>query len=276
VEVLRLATAELPDDERLTRRVEQLQALAAQLQERAAALPPAPATDVRRQRLERALAVVAKLLTDHADPTAGDRLVSATDVDARVGKHGDFFMGYLLDMAIDADSEIITAINVLPANGAEAADAVTLIAKEEAAQGNDVEGLSMDGAGYNGPVLRELTDPAGLNLDMTVPPPQVPERATFGPERFALTVLENGGGELTCPAGQTTRQRERSANGSGAKYIFKPSQCSACPHRQQCLQNPASKKGRTRNTARCSRRRRRQSMSRRAAPTRRSNASWAK
>jgi hypothetical protein len=154
-------------------------------------------------------------------------------------------MGYLLDMAIDADSEIITAINVLPANGAEAADAVTLIAKEEAAQGNDVEGLSMDGAGYNGPVLRVLTDPAGLNLDMTVPPPQVPQRATFGPERFTLTVLENGGGELTCPAGQTTRQRERSANGSGAKYIFKPSQCSACPQRQQCLQNPASKKGRT-------------------------------
>ena len=43
--------------------------------------------------------------------------------------------------------------------------------QEEAAQGNDVQGLSMDGAGYNGPVLRELTDPEGLNLDVTVPPP---------------------------------------------------------------------------------------------------------
>ena len=81
-------------------------------------------------------------------------------------------MGYLLDVAMDADSEIITAVNVLPANGPEAADAVTLIRQEESAQGNDVAGLSIDGAGYNGPVLRELTDPAGLNLDVTVPPPQ--------------------------------------------------------------------------------------------------------
>src|ERR1039457_3707778 len=81
---------------------------------------------------------------------------------------------------------------LLPANGAEAADAVTLIQQEEAAQANDVQGLSMDGAGYNGPVLRELTDPEGLNLDVTVPPPSPPERPTFGPERFALQVRDNG------------------------------------------------------------------------------------
>jgi hypothetical protein len=94
------------------------------------------------------------------------------DPDARVGKHGQYFAGYLLDLAIDADSELITSLNVLPGNGAEAADALALIAQEEAAQGNDVQELSMDGIGYNGPVLRELTNPEGLNLEVTVPPPQ--------------------------------------------------------------------------------------------------------
>jgi len=245
IETLGQATAELADAERLSRRLEQLQNLARQLRELAASLPAAPAADGKRQRLNRALAVVAKLLADHADSEAGDRLVSGFDADARVGKHGDFYCGFLVDIAMDADSEIITSLNVLAANGAEAADAITLIEKEEAAQGNAVEGLSIDGAGYNGPVLRELTDPEGLNLDVTVPPPQVAERKTFGPERFSLKVLESGSGEVTCPNGQTTRQRERIDRDTGYKYIFKPRQCSSCPLRHECLQNPASKKGRT-------------------------------
>jgi len=133
---------------------------------------------------------------------------------------------------------------VLPGNGPEAADAITLIRQEEAAQGNDVEGLSMDGAGYNGPVLRELTDPQGLNLDMTVPPPTPPQRTTFGPERFSLTVIDAQHGELTCPNGQTTRQRSRTRQDTGYRYQFKSKPCAACPLRAECLENPASPRGR--------------------------------
>jgi len=103
----------------------------------------------------------------------------------------------------------------------------------------------MDGAGYNGPVLRELTDPDGLNLDMTVPPPTPPKRMTFGPERFSLKIIDEQHGEVTCPNGQSTRQRERIEKDNGRKYIFKPRQCAGCPLREQCLQNPLSKKGRT-------------------------------
>lgn len=246
VEALRQTTAEWPDDERLSARVEQLREFAVELRERVAVLsPPAPADARKRQRLDRALAVTAKMLADRDDPEAKDRLASATDPDARVGKHGRFYVGYMLDLAIDADSEIITAVNVLPGNGAEAADAITLIKQEEAAQGNDVEGISIDGAGYNGPVLRELTDAAGLNLDVTVPPPTPVERKTFGPERFTLTVLDEGKAELTCPNQQRTRQRERTEKETGWKYVFKPSQCAGCPMREQCLQNAQSRNGRT-------------------------------
>ncbi len=158
--------------------------------------------------------------------------------------HGGFFVGYLLDITIDPDSELITAVNVLPGNGAEAADAVTLIEQEEAAQGNDVEGISIDGAGYNGPVLRQLTDPAGLNVDVTVPPPNPAPRTTFGPERFSLTIIDTQHAEVTCPAGQTTRQRSRTRQDTGYRYQFKTSQCADCPLRKECLANPAKKRGR--------------------------------
>jgi transposase len=243
VAALRDTTAELADAERLAARVEHLRELATQLRERVAALPPG--AEGPRQRLDKALTLAAKLLADRDDPEAPDRLGNAVDPDARTGLHGRYFLGYLLDMAIDADSELITAVNVLPGNGPEAADTITLIQQEEAAQGNQVEGVSLDGAGYNGPVLRELTDPAGLNLEVTVPPPKASPRTTFGPERFTLKVLENGCGEVTCPAGQSTRQRERLKDKHGCRYTFKPKQCAGCSLREQCLQNPQSAKGRT-------------------------------
>lgn len=103
----------------------------------------------------------------------------------------------------------------------------------------------MDGAGYNGPVLHELTDPEGLNLDVTVPPPSLPERTTFGPERFTLKVLDDGSRVLTCPNGQTSRPRQHNANPTATQFTFKAKSCAACPLRQQCLPNPARKSGRT-------------------------------
>ena len=243
---LRQTTAELPDDERLAHRVEHLRGLATTLQQQLADLPTPPEKDSNPvQRLQRALTVAFKLLADRADPEAGDRLASAFDPDARNGKHGQFYVGYLVDVAIDADSEIITAVNVLPANGAEAADAATLIHQEEEAQGNDVHGLSMDGAGYNGPVLHELTDPEGLNLDVTVPPPPMPERTTFGPERFTLTVLDDGSRVLTCPASQTSRPRQHNTHPTATQFVFKAESCATCPLREQCFPNPERKTGRT-------------------------------
>ena len=118
---------------------------------------------------------------------------------------------------MDADSQIITAVNVLPANGNEGGDAVHLIQQEEQAHGNDVAAMSIDGAGYRGLVLRELTDPAGLNLEVFTPPSEPPPPKGFPPERFALDVIE---GTLTCPAGETTTERERNATIPAGSIAF--------------------------------------------------------
>jgi len=131
---------------------------------------------------------------------------------------------------------------VLPANGAEAADTITLIEQEESAQGNDVAGVSSDGALFNGPVLRALSDPAGLNLDVTVPPTERPAGTKFGVERFALNVVGELA-ELTCPAGQTTRLREQVPE--GYKYRFDAQQCVGCALREECLQKPDGGGGRS-------------------------------
>ena len=245
LEALRQTTAEYPEAEQLATRVEFLRELAAALRVRVAALSPDDAEGAKRVRLTNALALVAKLLSDRDHPEAGDRLINAVDPEARTGKHCGYFLGYLLDVIVDADSAIITAVNVLPGNGAEAADAVALIAQEESAQGNDVAGLSMDGAGYNGPVLRELTDPQGRNLDVTVPPPATPPRTTFGPERFALTVIDESTRELTCPNGGTTRQHSRAPKDTGDRYVFAAKTCLGCPLRSACLEKPSGTKGRS-------------------------------
>jgi Transposase DDE domain len=81
-------------------------------------------------------------------------------------------------------------------------------------------------------------------LDMTVPPPTLAERATFGPERFTLKIIDEQHGEVTCPNGQTTQQRFRTCPSTGYRYQFKTRQCAGCPLRAECLENPTSKRGR--------------------------------
>lgn len=242
---VRLVTSDLPDSERLAQRVAHLRlivtwvdALVTEWEQAEAALD----NDALRPAVRAALALAHKVLADRADPEAGDDVVSLVDPDARRGKHGHFYTGYLLDVASDADSGLITAVNLLPANGDEGADAQLLIAQEEAAQGNDVQALSIAGAGWRGELLRAWQDPAGLHLDVFVPPPaQPPPAPVFPAEMFTL---DDTGTVLTCPGGQHTRKRRRTRTNSGWTYTFPTRRCQACPLRSQCLVSPAARSGR--------------------------------
>jgi hypothetical protein len=163
------------------------------------------------------------------------------DREVRTGKHGDYYDGYLLDVSMDADSELLCALDVLPANGDEAANAKPLIASEEGAHGNDVASLSIDRIGYRGDVLAELSDAAdGPPLTVYVPPidrPLAPD--VFAPEAFTLTADR---AEVRCPGGATTRTRSKREH--GWRFHFRPTQCRACPLRGQCLR-PDARGGRT-------------------------------
>jgi transposase len=234
-EAIRLATEDAQDAERLLQRVTHLRAVLAWADH---CPVPADSAAATVAQLQAALALAHKVLADRDDPQAGDKVLSAEDGDARRGKHGDYYDGYLLDVAMDADSEIITALNVLPANGDEGADAVQLLRQEEQAHGNDVQALSIDGAGYRGELLRELTQAEGLNVAVFVPPSQRLPLPVFGPEDFTLSA---DGAMLHCPAGQSTTQWERTSQDTGRKFRFTKKQCGACERRGECLAQPSAK-----------------------------------
>jgi transposase len=240
-EQIRQSTADLADEERLLQRVVHLRELIAWAEQVRTSTPFTAALPEQQQPLQQALTLAAKVLDDSDDPQGRDRLRSVHDPDARRAKHGDYYDGYLVDVAMDADSELITAINVLPGGANEGADAVTLLRHEEQAHGNDVQALSMDAAGYQGAALHELTDPAGLNVEVFVPArdPSCPQQ--IQPEQFTLSADERC---LTCPAGQTSTQRH-SHQAGGWQFRFDRTTCAACPLRRGCVPQLPKTTGRT-------------------------------
>jgi transposase len=233
---IRQATADLKDEARLLARVAQLRTLVewgaawqGRLEQSESQLSPAV-----REGFVAALAIARKVLGDR-EPKAKDKLVSLTDTDARRSRHGDYYDGYLLDLSLDADSGLICALDVLPANGDEAVNAKNLIETEEAAHGNNIESLSIDAIGYNGPALKALSDEAeGPQLTVFVPPkpdwsatPDLYQSDDFS--------LNEAGDELRCPNGETTRTRYRDSKDHTWIYAFRASQCRDCPLRAQCV-----------------------------------------
>jgi len=197
---------------------------------------PPLCSDQQRTTFETTLELAHKVLNDR-EPKAGDKLLSLTDTDARRSKHGEYYDGFLLDLSLDADSELICGIDLLAANADEAANAKNLIESEEAAHGNDIESLSIDAVGYNGPVLKTLSDDLdGPQLTVYVPP-KPDWSATpdlYQPDDFKLNET---GDELTCPNRETTKTRYRDPKDHGWVYYFKASQCKACPLRANCLKS---------------------------------------
>lgn len=240
LEMLREATKEQKPAEKLVTRVAHLREMLVWADE---VSPPVDAHTNRAWQAFLAQRDLAhKILEDQEHPDNGDRTISTTDPDARCGRHGSFFDGYLTDITMDSDSEIITAVNVLPAGGDEAADAVVLIKQEEEAHGNDVQALSIDGVGFNGPVLRELQHSDGLNVDTYVPVPQESETGLFTPHDFQE---DKERGVVTCPAGQTSATHFYDAKKKTTKYRFAPNVCRACPLLNKCMKQLPNQYGRT-------------------------------
>jgi transposase len=239
VETLRKATADLSGEERLLQRVTHLRSLVAWAEAIPATAAFTAAPPSAQQALQDALTLAQKVLANRNDPDGPDHLVSPHDPDARWAKHGVYYAGYLLDVIIDADSELVTALNVIPPHGTEAFDAVALLAREEQAHGNDVQALSMDTAGFHGPTLHALTAIQGK--DVYVPPKAMPASDYFRPEQFTLDPKRQ---TLTCPGGQTTTHRRRSWRNGGWSYRFARSTCADCALQAQCLPALPSKSGR--------------------------------
>jgi len=193
------------------------------------------------QSLLAAAEVARKVLAGHDTPDGSRRIRSTVDPDARRGRHGEYYDGYMVDVLVDADSELFTAINVMPADGNESADALVLVEQEQTTHGNDIEKLSIDGAGYDGPVIRELESKEGTNVKVFVPPKASANGGKFTSEMFELS---EDGLHATCPAGQLSQYRQRQQTRHTTAYRFPREACNACPLRSQCI-DPTQKHARS-------------------------------
>jgi transposase len=239
LEVLRASCAGSNDQERLIARVTHLREILLWADELTAPEEEHPGWP----KFAAARTLAHKILADQEHPEQGDRVRSVVDPEARRSKHGEWYDGYMLDVLVDGDSELVTEINVLPANGHEAADAAELVRQEQQAHGNRIAALSIDGAGYKGPVLRELEDPNGLAVPTYVPPREPAASETMTSAEF---VEDQEAGHVTCPAGQTSHYRQRDNQRMGWIYRFTRDVCAACPLVARCIgHTPTGTFGRT-------------------------------
>ena len=245
VELVRRMSDDLSDNARLLMRLEHLRKIVAWIDELQKRLgTPSGMPTPQRKRFDEALALAHRLLEQANKPDKPDRIISATDPDAHWGKHGDFYEGYQLDISMDADSEILTAVATPPANQGETRNAQTLTENEEKAHGNDIQALSIDGVGFRGDVLRILKDAQeGPGLDVFVPPHEFSSHSGpyFIPTDFQL--LEDGN-TLVCPNEEETRSRHRNFKGTGWQFHFKLNQCRTCPLLEKCMKTLPAKHGR--------------------------------
>ncbi len=207
---------------------------------------------------------------------AKDRVISTVDPEARHGHKtaARGFDGYKGHLAIDPDTEIITATTVTAGNTGDAEPAAGLLAGDldtptvpdaaggpeetdardtdkdpvgkENAQGHDgsaveagagvAEPLAVYGdAAYGAGALLADLETAGATVMVKVQPPVAPG-GRYAKDRF---IIDTGAATVTCPAEVTVAIRPAKAGGGTAVF---GAACAACPLAGDCT---ASKTGRT-------------------------------
>ncbi len=203
-----------------------------------------------------------------AQRVAPDRVISTVDPETRHGHktaaHG--FDGYKAHVAIDPESELVTATRVTPGNLGDAAPAAELLAdlleepagkepagkepagKEPAGQepaGKEPAGQEPAGQEPAGPVaygdnaygtgeLHALLERSGITDRLKTQSPVAPQ-GRFSKDRFAID-LEAG--TVTCP-GEVTVTIRRHRDGSGTAAFADA--CATCPLRDACTASPSGR-----------------------------------
>lgn len=234
VERIRLETEHADDEIKLQQRLELVINILDWLQKQQVPPPGQPERDDSLWKKFQAVRELGeKIVYDFLHPGQGNRTLSVVDPDARRGKHGEYFDGYLVDVLMDADSQLITEVEVIPANGEEAKDTINLVQMEHQTHGNQIKQVSIDGIGFHGETLRMLEDPNALAVDVITPPRDFNCNGGFLASEFRLSEDRQA---VTCPAGQTSRYRRFPKHKPNTTtYIFNRKQCHDCPLLSQCF-----------------------------------------
>jgi hypothetical protein len=169
---------------------------------------------------------------------APDRVISTVDPDARHGHKtaARGFDGYKGHVALDPDSEIVTATAVTPGNAGDAAVATGLLADDlPADEPSADEPLTVYAdAAYGSGELLETLEAACATVRVKVQPPVAPG-GRFTKDDFAI---DSEAGSVTCPAGVTVALRPV----TGGRVASFGMACAACPLAARCT---GAKEGRS-------------------------------
>ena len=173
------------------------------------------------------------------DGVSKDRMLSVHDPELRHGHKSSHrrFNGHKAAIVVDTDSQLITAVDVLPGNAPDHLGALELVEQSEASTGSVAE-EAMGDAAYGDGGTRQTFAEAGRQLVARVP--GRPERKHFPKDDFHLDLVS---GSCTCPAGQVTHTMVPAGKRTDAAgrvhrlqaFQFDGAVCWACPLRSQCI-----------------------------------------
>lgn len=161
---------------------------------------------------------------------AEDRMPSVHDPEVRHGRKSKRkrFDGHKADVAVDTDSQLITAVGILDGNAADAEQALERVEETEAATECVVEETMGDCAYGDGGTRQRFHD---AKRTLVAKVPTTSNQGCFPKTDFTLD-LE--GGTCTCPAGHTTDDFRPATKGGGV-FHFAAAVCGSCPLRAQCV-----------------------------------------
>ncbi len=179
-----------------------------------------------------------------AHRVAKDRVISTVDPETRHGHktsaHG--FDGYKGHVAIDPDSELVTATTVSPGNAGDAAAAEELLADllendegaEALTEATDERPVAYGDNAYGTGELHSLLEEHGIEDRLKTQSPSA-AAGRFSKDRFQVDLDAD---TVTCPADVTvTIRRHKDGSGTAA---FKDA-CATCPLREQCTASPSGR-----------------------------------
>jgi hypothetical protein len=203
-----------------------------------------------REQIERSAGLLRQLISQDVargddgsatlkEGVARDRIVSVHDPEMRHGRKSSStrFDGHKAAIAVDAESQLITAVDVLAGNAADSERALELTRASEENTSLEVEETIGDCAYGSGSTRQAFAD-EGRQLVARVS--KRGRRGQIPKEEFEIDLEQM---KCTCPAGQTTRTlyktgRRMMRNGKKQQkraFVFATDVCHACARRPECV-----------------------------------------
>jgi hypothetical protein len=209
-----------------------------------------PTRSSERREITSAITLLAQLLGQDIERTkagettikrgvAKDRIISVTDTEARHGRKSSHnrFNGHKATIAVDTQSQLITAVDILPGNSHDHTGSLDLVTQTEENTAGTVS-LTLGDCAYGDGATRKEFQDAGREL-LAKAPHAGGKEGKFSKDDFRISADTKS---VTCPKGvRTSTWSKGGQTGSGAYYrnfLFPKNKCRSCPLAAQCVKRP--------------------------------------